>query len=122
MSLENGYKMSEEEERDFQAEIEEGFAEIEQKCVDPILIHLKTPLSRTASRRVKTRRLTCRYAVDTQQGFENVLVIDNTPIVDESKKDKLLARLRSEFSKAGAPLDEDRIQMPWDDAAGTNKG
>ncbi|KAK1926394.1 eukaryotic translation initiation factor eIF2A-domain-containing protein [Papiliotrema laurentii] len=85
--------MSEEEERDFQAEIEEGFAEIEQK-----------------------------YAVDTQQGFENVLVIDNTPIVDESKKDKLLARLRSEFSKAGAPLDEDRIQMPWDDAAGTNKG
>jgi hypothetical protein len=30
----NGYDYSEEEEeRDFQAELEEGFAEIEQKCV-----------------------------------------------------------------------------------------
>lgn len=63
-----------------------------------------------------------RYAIDTQQGFENVLVIDNVPIVDAGKKDKLIARLRSDFNKAGAPIDEDRMQMPWDDAAGTNKG
>ena len=82
------------------------------------------PFPQTLREIVKKRReiLIIRYAVDTQQGFENVLVIDNTPIVDESKRDKLLARLRSEFNKAGAPIDEDRIQMPWDDAAGTNKG
>lgn len=33
MAQENGYDFSEEEERDFQAELEEGFADIEQKCV-----------------------------------------------------------------------------------------
>jgi hypothetical protein len=26
------------------------------------------------------------------------------------------------FEKAGAAIDEDRVSMPWDDAAGTNKG
>ena len=64
----------------------------------------------------------CRYAIDTQQGFENVLVIDNTPIVDAAKKDLLLKRLRETFAKAGAAIDEDKVDMPWDDEAGTNKG
>ena len=63
-----------------------------------------------------------RYAVDSQQGFENVIVVDNTPIVDESKKDLLLKRLREKFANSGAPIDEDMVQMPWDDEAGTNKG
>jgi translation initiation factor 3 subunit B len=66
--------------------------------------------------------LTGRFAPDTQEGFENVLVLDNVPIVDEGKRDKLVARLRSEFNKAGAPIDEENISMPWDDQAGTNKG
>lgn len=63
-----------------------------------------------------------RYAVDTQQGFENVLVLDNIPIVDESKRQRLMDRLRQVFDKAGAGLAEDRITMPWDDKAATNKG
>jgi translation initiation factor 3 subunit B len=60
--------------------------------------------------------------VDAQQGVENVVVVDNVPIVDEGKREKLVARLRALFEKAGAAIDEDRIDMPWDDAAGTNKG
>jgi len=85
--------LSEEDERDFQAELEEGYAQIEDQ-----------------------------FAVDTQSGFENVLVLDNVPIVDEGKRGKLVTRLRSDFNKAGAPIDEENIQMPWDDEAGTNKG
>jgi translation initiation factor 3 subunit B len=72
---------SEEDQRDIEAELQEGYAEIEEK-----------------------------YAVDTQQGFENVLVVDNVPLVNESKKDKLIERLRQTFAKAGAPIDEDRVK------------
>jgi len=60
--------------------------------------------------------------VDTQQGFENVLVLDNIPIVDESRKQRLVDRLCQTFEKAGAALEQDRMSMPWDDKAGTNKG
>lgn len=63
-----------------------------------------------------------RYAVDAQQGVENIVVVDNIPIVDESKKQRLVDRLRSLFEKAGAPIEESGISMPWDDAAATNKG
>ena len=60
--------------------------------------------------------------MDTQQGFENVLVLDNVPIVDEAKRQRLVDRLRQVFEKAGAGIEEERIDMPWDNAAGTNKG
>jgi translation initiation factor 3 subunit B len=63
-----------------------------------------------------------RYAVDAQDGFENVVVLDNIPIVDEGKRQKLIERLRQAFDKAGAGLSEENIQMPWDDQAATNKG
>jgi len=86
-------QLSEEEQAEFEAELNEAYAEIESK-----------------------------YAVDTQKGFENVVVVDNIPIVDESKRQRLVERLRQIFDKAGAGIDEDRISMPWDDAAGTNKG
>ncbi|OCF37588.1 eukaryotic translation initiation factor 3 subunit B [Kwoniella heveanensis CBS 569] len=84
---------TEEEQLDLQAELEEGYAEIEEK-----------------------------YAVDTQQGLENVLVVDNIPVVDEGKKQKLVDRLRQLFAKAGAPIEEESVNMPWDKEAGTNKG
>jgi translation initiation factor 3 subunit B len=60
--------------------------------------------------------------VDYQSGFENVLVVDNIPIVDEGKKQKLVDRLRQTFEKVGAAIEEDRISMPWDEEAKTNKG
>ena len=81
----------EEERRDIQAELDEGYAEIEQQ-----------------------------FAPDTQQGFENVLVVDNLPTVDEAKRARLLDRLRQVIAKAGAPIEEDRINMPWEN--GSNKG
>jgi translation initiation factor 3 subunit B len=92
-SQEHNTELSEEEQADFEAELQEAYADIEAK-----------------------------YAVDTQKGFENVVVVDNIPIVDESKRQRLVERLRQIFEKAGAGIDEDRIAMPWDDAAGTNKG
>ncbi|KAL7421607.1 Translation initiation factor 3 subunit b [Cryptotrichosporon argae] len=86
-------EFTEEERLDIEEELNEGFARIEEQ-----------------------------YAVDTQSGFENVLVLDNVPIVDESKRARLIERLRQAFAKAGAAIDEERVSMPWDDAAGTNKG
>ena len=50
------------------------------------------------------------------------MVIDNVPIVDEAKKQRLVDRLRSVFEKSGAAIDEDRIGIPWDEEKGTNKG
>jgi translation initiation factor 3 subunit B len=76
----------------------------------------------SASKSRSYSRTDDRFAVDAQQGVENVVVVDNVPIVDEGKREKLVARLRALFEKAGAAIDEDRIDMPWDDAAGTNKG
>lgn len=71
-----------------------------------------------------------QYALDPESGFDNVLVVDNLPIVDESRRQKLLERLRQTFAKAGAPLEGsaddkggyDDMDMPWDDAANSNKG
>jgi hypothetical protein len=107
MSLLNGdaQDFDEEEAADLQAELEEGFADIEQKWAF-----------------LPTRLIPHRYAVDAQQGFENVLVLDNIPIIDVSKKQRLVERLRQVFDKAGAGIGEDDIEMPWDDEAGTNKG
>lgn len=64
----------------------------------------------------------CRYAVTAQKGFETMLVVDNIPIVDVSKKQRLLERLRQTFAKVGAPVEEESIDMPWNGTAGTNKG
>lgn len=74
--------------------------------------------------------LSRRYAVSPLDGFDNVLVVDNVPIVDASKKQKLFDRLRSTFAKAGAPLSgnvaEDGtysdMEMPWDNEKGESKG
>jgi translation initiation factor 3 subunit B len=89
----NNIQFTEEEQAEFDAELEEAFADIEAK-----------------------------YAVDASEGFENVIVVDNLPIVDESKRQRLVERLRQIFDKAGAGIEEDRISMPWDDEAKTNKG
>ena len=84
--------ITEEEELDFEEELKEGYAEIEQK-----------------------------FAVDSQEGFDNVVVLDNVPITS-TKGARLIERLRSVIEKAGAAIEEENVQMPWDDEAGTNKG
>ncbi|BEJ17414.1 hypothetical protein CspHIS471_0608150 [Cutaneotrichosporon sp. HIS471] len=84
---------TEEERYEIEAELNDGYADIEKE-----------------------------HSVDSQKGFENVLVVDNVPIVDEGRKEKLILRLCQLFQKAGAPIDEDRVDMPWDDKAATSKG
>ncbi|GMK57630.1 hypothetical protein CspeluHIS016_0404640 [Cutaneotrichosporon spelunceum] len=84
---------TEEERYEIEAELHDGYADIEKE-----------------------------HGVDSQKGFDNVIVVDNVPIVDEAKKEKLIMRLCQLFQKAGAPIDEDRVDMPWDDKAATSKG
>lgn len=63
-------------------------------------------------------------------GLDNILVVDNVPIVNADRRQKLIERLRQAFAKAGAPLsgkqreDEsyDDMEMPWDSEADSNKG
>ena len=43
-------------------------------------------------------------------------------VVDESKRAKLLERLRAQFKKQGVTVEEDQIIMPWDDATNESKG
>lgn len=64
--------------------------------------------------------------------FDNVLVVDNVPLVNTDRKQKLLDRLRAKFAQSGAPLQGnardgedagyDDMEMPWDEAADSNKG
>lgn len=49
-------------------------------------------------------------------------MVDNVPVVDRAKEQKLYDRLRAAFAKAGAPIEQEAMVMPWDEAAGTNKG
>ncbi|ORY04590.1 translation initiation factor eIF-3b [Basidiobolus meristosporus CBS 931.73] len=53
-----------------------------------------------------------KYAVDDEDGFENILVVDNIPIVDEAKEDKLLKVIHKIFKSAGINLREGSIFMP----------
>jgi hypothetical protein len=67
-----------------------------------------------------------RYKVNPSSGFDDTIVIDNIPIVDTSRKQKLLDRLRAAFDKVGAGIDESGVFMPWDEQGegqgGSNKG
>jgi len=52
------------------------------------------------------------YAVSSEEGFENIIVVDNCPVVEEdARKQKLIAFLRKIFSSNGT-IREDGIYMP----------
>ncbi|KAK9695667.1 Translation initiation factor 3 subunit b [Basidiobolus ranarum] len=53
-----------------------------------------------------------QYSVDVEDGFENILVVDNVPIVDEAKADKLLKVIYKIFRSAGINLREGSVFMP----------
>ena len=62
-----------------------------------------------------------QYAVPREEGFDQVIVVDNCPIVEEgSRKDKLAAFIRKIFSTNGT-IKPDGIYMPMkmDDEKGT---
>ena len=57
-----------------------------------------------------------------EEGFDNVLVVDGIPIIDQSKYDRLISKITKEFSKKGAPINADRITMPWTENKERSKG
>jgi len=61
------------------------------------------------------------YAVSSEEGFENIIVVDNCPIVEEdARKQKLIAFLRKVFSTNGQ-IREDGIFMPMHEDPETGK-
>ncbi|KAG8862723.1 Translation initiation factor 3 subunit b [Tulasnella sp. 330] len=63
-----------------------------------------------------------KYKVSYEDGFDNVLVIDNVPIVDSSKRDKLLTAITKKFTQKAAPIKPGKIHFPFDDKANKSKG
>jgi len=54
--------------------------------------------------------------VEPKAGDDNIIVIDGVPVIDQSKLEKLLAKISKEFTKKGAPFKIDKAHVPWDDA------
>ncbi|CAL1700106.1 unnamed protein product [Somion occarium] len=63
-----------------------------------------------------------KYQVEYDEGLDNVVVVDGVPVIDESKAEKLLARVAKEFSKKGAPVKVDNMIIPWDEKTGKSRG
>ncbi|KAH7931103.1 translation initiation factor eIF-3b [Leucogyrophana mollusca] len=63
-----------------------------------------------------------KYRVDFDDGFDSVIVVDDVPIIDQSKLDRLLQKIAKDFSRKGAPIKPEDIFVPWDDAADKSKG
>ncbi|ORX90879.1 translation initiation factor eIF-3b [Basidiobolus meristosporus CBS 931.73] len=53
-----------------------------------------------------------KYALAEEKGFDNIVIVDNVPKVDESKEEKLLNVIRKIFKSAGLLLNEGAIIMP----------
>ncbi|KAL0951051.1 hypothetical protein HGRIS_007791 [Hohenbuehelia grisea] len=63
-----------------------------------------------------------KYQVDFDESLDNTVIVDNVPIIDKSKYDRLVAKIAKDFNKKGCSIKPDDIFMPWDDAAGKSKG
>jgi translation initiation factor 3 subunit B len=48
--------------------------------------------------------------------------VDGVPVIDNSKVDRLLAKIAKDFSKKGASIKPENIFVPWDDQTGKSKG
>lgn len=92
------------------------YSDIEERCV--MLIVRK--ISEVAEYRPHSPR--CRYNVELEEGFDNILIVDGIPIIDKSKLEKLLVKICKEFGKRGAHIKSEDMNVPWDNATGKNKG
>ncbi|KAG8932068.1 Translation initiation factor 3 subunit b [Tulasnella sp. 419] len=63
-----------------------------------------------------------KYEIPYEDGFDSVLVIDNIPIVDAAKKDRLVTAIHKRFAQKGCPVKEGGLHVCWDDSAGKSKG
>ena len=52
-----------------------------------------------------------RYQLSFEEGFDNIVVVDNIPLVDETKEEKLLQFLRKIFKNVGE-IRENHFVMP----------
>lgn len=60
-----------------------------------------------------------RYALPESYSFDSIVVIDNVPIVDDAKKDKLISVIKKIFKNVG-PVKS--LEMPKDESTGKSKG
>ena len=63
-----------------------------------------------------------KYHIPNDDTFNNVIVVDNVPIVETSKRDRLLGAIARKFTSKGAPVDVSAFHLPWDDVEGKSKG
>ena len=63
-----------------------------------------------------------RFKVVADESFENIVVLDGVPVIDSSRRDKLITKICKEFAKRGSTISASNITVPWDDAAGKSKG
>ena len=54
--------------------------------------------------------------------MDNIVVVDGAPVIDASKKERLVTKICKDFGKKGVHVKADNIFMPWDDKAGKSKG
>ncbi|KAG8769981.1 Translation initiation factor 3 subunit b, partial [Ceratobasidium sp. 428] len=63
-----------------------------------------------------------KYAVAFEEGFDNVLVIDGVPAIDNSREGRLFAKIQKDFGRKGAPVKDGGLYMPYDESTGKSKG
>ena len=68
------------------------------------------------------KNFSIRFKVVAEESFDNIVVLDGVPVIDSSRREKLLIKISKEFSKRGSTISTNNITVPWDDAAGKSKG
>jgi len=63
-----------------------------------------------------------RFEVVADEGFDNIVVLDGVPVIDNSRREKLLTKITKEFAKRGSTISANNITVPWDDSTGMSKG
>lgn len=64
----------------------------------------------------------CRYAVRFDEGLDDVLVVDNVPVIGPERQQKLLETIAKRFkSHAGIDISVENIHVPYGED-GQSKG
>ncbi|KAG6895997.1 hypothetical protein C0992_010972 [Termitomyces sp. T32_za158] len=63
-----------------------------------------------------------KYKVQYDDGLDTTLVVDGVPVIDESKRERLLNKFCKEFGRKGVTIKPEDVYMPWNDATGKSKG
>ena len=57
-----------------------------------------------------------------EEGFDNILVVDGVPVIDQSKLERLLAKIAKEFTRKGAAIKPENISVPWNEKTNKSDG